>query len=215
MTDYQPIPIRIVMDDAPPKDMPEKKTLLSDFIKVYDNVLPNELCDELIGLLSTERKYRHDNDYLRRDEVSLIHFHEPFQKVKSYIYTTYQRYKQDIGSCAANLHLANTYEMPVVVSYKPSEDKKEVFHDHADAWHTDSTSRQVSTIMYLSDVREGGETQFAFDNISIRPVKGRVLFFPSNFLFQHQGKAPISDIKYACVSWIHFDGPTTYATAKF
>jgi hypothetical protein len=190
---------------------------LSDFVKVYEKVIPDQLCDELIELMKTSsHKHYQDSGYLRREELSLnIHTHpELFQKVKSIIQQIYQVYKQDIGPTSANLYQAYTMEYPVIVAYKPTEKNDELFHDHADAWHFDSCSRQVSVIMYFSDVKEGGGTYFSNLDIRVSPVKGRVLIFPANFMFIHRAEPPISDIKYAGIAWIHFDGPTKYISMR-
>lgn len=190
---------------------------LSNYIRIYDHVLSESLCDDLIAHLKTSyKKYHHDSDFLRRDEVSLNKYEhtELFDRLQEKIKETYVRYKQDIGSTSVNLYQCNTLEFPVIVGYKPSEDKKEQFHDHADCWHFDSATRQISVIMYLSDVKEGGSTYFSHHDIRVNPVKGRILLFPANFMFMHRAEPPISDTKYASISWIHFDGQTKYISIK-
>lgn len=194
-----------------------KMSNLSHFIRIYEKVIPEKLCDDLIELLKTSsNKHYQDSDYLRREEVSLNINHQPelFQNLKGVIQQTYQIYKNDIGPTSMNLYQANTLEFPVIVGYKPTEKNNELFHDHADAWHFDSSSRQISVIMYLSDVKEGGGTYFSNLDTRVNPVKGRILIFPSNFMFMHRAEPPISDIKYAGIAWIHFDGPTKYISIK-
>jgi hypothetical protein len=209
-SDYAPLPVQDI------KNTNQEKISLTNFIRIYDQIIPNELCDEMIHLLNSSEKRRIDEGYLRRDEVSLNpHVHaEIFGKVSTCIKSVYHRYKQDIGWVSGSLFQCNSMEYPVIVSYKPSQDKKELFHDHADAWHNDSATRQISIIMYLSDVEEGGSTTFTNYDISVKPVKGRVLLFPANFIYKHRAEPPISDIKYASISWMHFDGPTRYITIK-
>jgi hypothetical protein len=194
----------------------QQKGRLDDFIKIYDQVVSDELCQRMIDLLSTDKKYYHDRDYLRREEVSVnpYVFPEVFEDLKNNVKEVYQRYKNDTAPLSSNLFQANTYEFPVVVGYKPSPDKKELFADHADSWHNDSATRQVSIIMYLSTVQEGGGTYFPMLDLRVQPVKGRVLLFPSYFMYMHRAEPPISDVKYVCISWMHFDGPTKYLSVK-
>ena len=190
---------------------------MTHFIRIYDSFLSDALCNELIHHLNSSPKIGYqDLDYLRRQECMVSMYQHPdlFDKLKKSVQDVYKRYKIDIGPTSSNLYQANTLEFPNVVAYNPNPNKSEHFSDHADAWHFDSTSRQVSIIMYLSDVAEGGSTAFTYLNYKVNPVKGRVLVFPSNFMFMHRAEPPISDTKYACIAWIHFDGPTKYISIK-
>jgi Rps23 Pro-64 3,4-dihydroxylase Tpa1-like proline 4-hydroxylase len=76
-------------------------------------------------------------------------------------------------------------------------------------WHCDSFvsipnknyQREISSITYLNDDFEGGETEF-YPNHIITPVKGKTLIFPSNWCFIHRGRPVISGEKYILVQ--HF-----------
>jgi len=71
----------------------------------------------------------------------------------------------------------------------------------------ETASRQVSVIIYLNDVTEGGETAFtAHAGTIVEPRAGRVLVFPSTFCFEHRGNPPVGNSKYVLVAWLHFDG---------
>jgi hypothetical protein len=184
------------------------------FIKIYDKVVSDDLCQELITHLESSNRFV-DHDYLRRHEAGLYPNQGGlFQKLVEVIRSNYQRYKQEIGVVSSNLYQCNSLEYPTVVSYQPSNEKKEHFYDHADGWHFDSCSRQISMILYLSDVEEGGTTTFDHLNLSVHPQKGRMLIFPSNFIYRHRADPPISGTKYVCICWLHFDGKTTYGTLK-
>ena len=193
-----------------------RNPLLSHFIRVYDQMISNELCDEMVNYLEQGGKSFVDHDYLRRNERALFPNQNPnlYQKVVDVVKKSYQKYKEDIGPVSSNLYPANQLEYPMIASYTPNPERKHQFSDHADAWHFDSCSRQISLIMYLRDVTEGGNTTFTYMDTSVQPVKGRVLVFPSNFLYMHRADPPVSDTKYVCICWLHFDGKTTYASLK-
>jgi hypothetical protein len=59
-------------------------------------------------------------------------------------------------------------------------------------------SRQISSITYLNDDYEGGETEFAC-GLFIKPKMGKTVVFPSNWCFTHKGRPVIKGTKYICV----------------
>ena len=61
-------------------------------------------------------------------------------------------------------------------------------------------TRNISSITYLNDDYEGGETEF-IDRV-IKPVSGKTLVFPSLFLYPHRGCPVKSGIKKILV--MHF-----------
>ena len=70
-----------------------------------------------------------------------------------------------------------------------------VFHEKNPRW-----TRIISSITYLNDDFEGGETEFA-DRV-IKPESGKTLVFPSSFLYPHRGCPVRSGIKKILV--MHF-----------
>lgn len=71
-----------------------------------------------------------------------------------------------------------------------------------------SITRVFAIIMYFNDVKIGGETEFPEHNILIKPEKGKVLIFPCNYLFYHQGNVPISDNKYIGTAFVNYISST-------
>lgn len=56
-------------------------------------------------------------------------------------------------------------------------------------------------LLYLNDDYEGGELCFPRQGITIRPEKGMVVMFPSNFQYPHQAFEVRKGVKYVVVSW--------------
>lgn len=70
--------------------------------------------------------------------------------------------------------------------------------------HTDSSRRyprQVSSVYYINDDYVGGELEFPFLNLSIKPSAGELIIFPSTNLFSHSANPVISGIKYSMANW--------------
>jgi hypothetical protein len=65
------------------------------------------------------------------------------------------------------------------------------------------TGRAVSAILYLNDDYVGGHLEFENFGIKIKPSKGSMIIFPSNFAYSHAAHPVISGTKYAIVTWLH------------
>lgn len=81
-------------------------------------------------------------------------------------------------------------------------------------YHADSgpgTIRTFSSILYLNDIEEGGETHFKHFDLKIPPKAGRLAMFPADFPYMHGALPPISEDKFAVVTWFR---PWTYAPSQ-
>ena len=76
-------------------------------------------------------------------------------------------------------------------------------------WHCESDSmttshRMALALMYLNDIDEGGETEFLYQSLRIKPKKGTVILCPSGFTHTHRGNPPLYGEKYIITTWIEF-----------
>lgn len=69
-----------------------------------------------------------------------------------------------------------------------------------------SSGRAVSAICYLNDDYEGGEIEFEFFKLKIKPESGMLILFPSNFPYKHIAHPVTKGVKYAMVTWMHDEG---------
>jgi len=80
------------------------------------------------------------------------------------------------------------------------------YHFHSDNDGTPESNidnRVISVIIYLNDVKEGGETEFEYIDVGpIKPNQGDVIMFPSGKSHCHRGNIPISGQKYIAVLWL-------------
>ena len=79
---------------------------------------------------------------------------------------------------------------------------KEEFRKHIDTSTKSSSKRFLSTLIYLNDVEEGGQT--VFNDVAINPRQGRLILFPPLWLFPHSGRIPISNIKYLLTTYLRY-----------
>jgi hypothetical protein len=78
------------------------------------------------------------------------------------------------------------------------------------AWHIDGGShelsqRQLVALWYLNDVPgPGGETEFLYQNLSLRPERGKLALFPPFWTHEHRAARLVSGVKYIATTWIVF-----------
>ena len=81
----------------------------------------------------------------------------------------------------------------------------EFYHWHIDGGSHDFSHRQLVAIWYLNDVAgPGGETEFLFQQLKIKPEQGKLLLFPPFWTHQHRGVTLQAGLKYIATTWIVF-----------
>ena len=196
-----------------------------NFIRVYKNQFPDELCDELINIienncaqnkthkgLSGKNKLNSEN----KDSIDLDLIPDHgipgvggplFEKLYSHLYGPVIGYINNyiISSAGTKDYISAKDAMETFVLLQAPKLKiyrapDQGFH----AWHQDwgllpvQARRLVVAMVYLNDVEEGGETAFYHQNIKVKPEKGKMVIFPPYFTHMHKGMRPISNDKYIC-----------------
>ena len=79
------------------------------------------------------------------------------------------------------------------------------YHWHIDGGSHQFSQRQLVALWYLNDVEgPGGETEFLFQNIKIKPEQGKLLLFPPFWTHEHRGVTLQAGIKYIATTWVVF-----------
>lgn len=79
------------------------------------------------------------------------------------------------------------------------------------AWHAEVSPgdptgeplhRVLPFMIYLNDVSDGGETEWYYQDLRLRPTAGTLVMWPAAFTHTHRGLTPRSGDKYILTSWI-------------
>ncbi|MBK5968132.1 MULTISPECIES: 2OG-Fe(II) oxygenase family protein [Thiorhodovibrio] len=85
--------------------------------------------------------------------------------------------------------------------YQPGE----FYHWHIDGGSHEFSQRQLVALWYLNDVPgPGGETQFLYQDISVRPEQGKLVLFPPFWTHEHRAARIDSGVKYIATTWVVF-----------
>ena len=76
-------------------------------------------------------------------------------------------------------------------------------------WHYESSTREhshrlLTWILYLNDVQEGGETEFLYHHMRVKPEQGTLVIWPAAFTHTHRVNPPLSNEKYIVTGWTEF-----------
>lgn len=209
-------------------DNGEFKADIRDFVGVFDNALPETVCEELID------HFHYVNEYaLVEDGNSVSGEKRVFnrQQAENGIQKTY---KDDSTywmheERLPDLRVTNSMLIGVVNSaIRRCIDEYHAKYDvlrprgygvwgyrlqHTNigggyhVWHEERSAKEdmerlLAIIIYLNDVDEGGETEFLYYPRRVAPKKGRILLFPAGFTHTHRGNPPISNEKYIIATWV-------------
>jgi hypothetical protein len=130
------------------------------------------------------------------------------------------------GDCENNPHVTSVYKKIEEVVNIPRDNfesfqvlryelgqRYEPHHDYGTGDKYSAAGPRILTFfLYLSDVDEGGETQFPAIGLSVKPKKGRAVLWPSVFdhdlhlrdaRTMHEAQPIVSGKKFAANTWIH------------
>ena len=84
-------------------------------------------------------------------------------------------------------------------------DPGEFYHWHIDGGSHEFSQRQLVAVWYLNDVDgPGGETEFSYQNIKIKPEAGKLCLFPPFWTHEHRGVTLEKGVKYIATTWVVF-----------
>ena len=193
----------------------EINCLLTDYIKVLDDTIPEDILENLIKICKESQNFKEASIFRdpRKDlgivdtkvrktstwsiknigvkSLTEVHWanllHYVFSKgIKEYVKQT----KTETGFMVNDIQ---------ILKYNVGS----FYKFHVDSGP--SVSRTFSSIFLLNDDYEGGELVFKFPSAEneyrINTKKNRLIIWPSNFLYPHSVLPVIKGTRYSVVSW--------------
>jgi len=176
---------------------PDLNVTISEFIGIYDNVVPEDFCKKMMSIADNSHHVRPRQTFGIQDaQLVLDSFHsesvgalytnalEPC--LRNYIGTFPYLSSFNYVSSAALLQVT-----------QPRGGGYHMFHAENIDWNVND--RVLAWMIYLNDV-EAGETEFLYQGIRVKPKTGRVVLWPASFTHLHRGNPP-STTKYIITGW--------------
>lgn len=175
---------------------------ITDFIQYHNDVLPYDYCDFFIKFFEDNKKVaeRFDNDgapnFTKLDFTGISN-EKMYQDINRSVAHIFNRHARQYARSTGMIDFfPKDYVFELIRVKKYDNNDHDEFQDHVDIGDKQSSARFLNLFCYLNDVDEGGETDFPYFNMSIKPKKGSLLMFPPNWFFPHAGRKPISGPKY-------------------
>lgn len=193
-------------------------TTQENFIGIYENCYSKEYCESVIkyyksmselGYSINRQQLENINATIKKDDMVFAHSENTLEigntkniirEFNNIFWNSPYKFYSEKFSNLKNLAPHNNYSFKV--------QKTEVgggYHIwHCESENKASCSRILAWILYLNDVEEGGETEFLYQHLRIKPKAGTLIMFPSAFTHTHRGNPPLSNEKYIVTGWIEF-----------
>jgi hypothetical protein len=191
------------------------------FIRLYDNVLTNqliqdliahshvELGDSLVGGGDSSQNDRNDTD--RQDYQKFLNYtdRELKRRVHEAIEPHVSRYVEEFP-ILKNIGTLSSIE--VKLQRTPASGG---FHN----WHCENdaavnSGRVISWHVYLNTLKPGeGETEFIYQGIKVPSKEGTLVLSPAGYTHTHRGNPPYSGDKYIVTGWYCYGTPLGYQEA--
>jgi Rps23 Pro-64 3,4-dihydroxylase Tpa1-like proline 4-hydroxylase len=140
------------------------------------------------GMIPLTGVYGFNPDVFKAHSLLAYWFKVTFDEFRKYY--TYQGH----NGLASHVHYEGD-EGFQILKYEPGNFYKE----HVDTGM--DLKRKYSTIMYLNDDYDGGETLFPRSGVSVKGSVGDVVYFSSSYTHPHIAQKIKEGIKYAAVIW--------------
>lgn len=187
-----------------------KEVKENTFIYEKHNALPDELCNNMVQRFeeNTEDQYQGRIGQVASQDSSIKKTTDLVVSGKEHWKDVDNNLFRSMGIAIKEFREAFPYfkgpfkDMGYGIQrYNPGE----FYHWHIDGGSHDFSQRQLVAIWYLNDVPgPGGETEFLFQDVKIKPEKGKLVLFPPFWTHEHRAVTLNEGVKYIATTWIVF-----------
>ncbi|WJW74334.1 2OG-Fe(II) oxygenase [Thiohalobacter sp. IOR34] len=182
----------------------------NSFIFEKPGALPGFLCRDMIARFeaSEEEQYagrigqtRHQDQQIKRTTDLVVSGKPHWQDVDRNLF-------RSLGLALKEFREAFPYfkgpfkDMGYQIQrYQPGE----YYQWHIDGGSHEFAQRQLVALWYLNDVPgPGGETEFLFQEVKVRPEEGKLVLFPPFWTHEHRAVKLEQGVKYIATTWVVF-----------
>jgi hypothetical protein len=197
------------VDVDPAGRMPARPAAPATFIQGYPAALPQATCEDIVSRFEADpRKFpsrtaTRRNPLIRSGTMLEMPRHPEWADVCDLVTQVTRRCVDDYVQRYPSLQFLASPQVsmitpPILERIAPGQG----YGYHVDAGAGGTHDRVLSGLFYLRDIAEGGETEFPFQLLRIRPQAGLLLLFPPFWTHLHRGVSPVSAVKYNITNFV-------------
>lgn len=171
------------------------------------------ICDDLIQLFENSNNKKlgitsdgvnkkiKDSSDLSLNTIVDVFKHNVLKKYFNELNQIINLYKKKYIFCDKYVANWGLQEVFNIQKYKPSQG----YHQfHCESCNINSMKRHLVWMTYLNDVKLGGETEWYYQKLKIKPEKGLTFIWGADWTFTHKGHTTINEDKYIITGWYEF-----------
>jgi Rps23 Pro-64 3,4-dihydroxylase Tpa1-like proline 4-hydroxylase len=191
----------------------------NDFIGTYKDVFEDGFCEHIIAEFERIRATgagwtRQESEPATRLEKAdkalniLNHATELFNnsRIEDVFFSGLQKCFESYRETFSQLKHVN-----VVANYMKVQKTSpaEGYHVwHSERAHGRDRERVLVYSLYLNDLpeKDGGETEFLYQKLRVKPEKNKLIIWPADFTHVHRGNPPLGETdKYIVTGWFYYE----------
>lgn len=187
-----------------------------NFIEEYPGMFTQDFCDAIIRRLedqiSTGQSIRQDKISKNQDNRIAMdwayhhtyHYLQDPELVKVF-YNTVQHTYNERYSTKYSFLLDQGQHTPKGMTVQRTAPHEGYHAWHCEAGNLETSPRMIAYTAYMNDVEEGGETEYLYQGIKVKPEMGKLVFWPAGWTHPHRGNPIYKGYKYIITGWYTFD----------
>jgi len=171
----------------------------NDLIKYFENN-KNKQQGKILSygdIKTVDKNVKDSTDVFISDDKSKI--------VKTYLKhlnKVIENYKKEYEFCDKLQHKWTIIEPINIQKYPKNGGFKKLHYEKSGTEGT--IKRHLVFMTYLNDVEKGGETEWLYQKIKVKPKKGLTVVWPAEWCFTHRGIPAKNEIKYIITGWYSY-----------
>ncbi|MGD8741852.1 MAG: 2OG-Fe(II) oxygenase [Granulosicoccaceae bacterium] len=181
------------------------------FVYEIENAIPAELCDEMIARFEAHPEQHHDGrigeerdieNSIKRSTDLRISGRDEWKDIDQVLFGSLGKALSQLSAEFPFFAVNRFRDM----GYQLQRTREgEFYHWHIDSGPGEFSQRQLVAIWYLNDVAgPGGTTDFALQEISVQPQRGKMVLFPPFWTHIHRNATLEKGVKYIATTWVCF-----------
>ena len=189
--------------------MSDIKITHNQFIGIYENILNEDTCKNVIKFFEDDLKNKIDefgsdqfswDKMTRHDYCELYHSNDTSNFIVSKVNEALDKCIQLYAEEFWIVKQLKATSLRIKLQKTPPRGGYHVWH--AEQMNIIDMARVLAWTVYLNDVPSGeGETEFLWQGLRVQPKAGTVSIFPASFTHTHRGNPVYSCNKYIATGW--------------